>query len=107
MATRWYRNARNDHPPVVHPVIRTHPVTGRKIVYVSPNFTDRDQGLSRQESDALLSFLFARFQRPEFHARLRWESNTVAISGQQVQRRHSRSVRLRHATPPIAPCDFR
>lgn len=74
-----YRNARNDHPPVVHPVIRTHPVTGRKIVYVSPNFTDRIKGLSRQESDALLSFLFARFQRPEFHARLRWESNTVAI----------------------------
>lgn len=74
-----YRSARNDHPPVVHPVIRTHPVSGRKIVYVSPNFTDRIQGLSRQESDALLAFLFARFQRPEFHARLRWESNTVAI----------------------------
>lgn len=74
-----YRKARNDHRPVVHPVIRTHPVTGRKIVFVSPNFTDRIQGLSRPESDALLSFLFARFQRPEFHARLRWEKNTVAI----------------------------
>ncbi len=74
-----YLKARSDHPPVVHPVVRTHPLTGRKIVYVSPNFTDRIRGLSRQESDALLAFLFARFQRSEFHARLRWEKNTVAI----------------------------
>ena len=74
-----YRKARNDHLPVVHPVIRTHPITGKKIVYVSPNFTDRIKGLSRQESDALLGLLFARFQRPEFQARLRWEKNTVAV----------------------------
>jgi len=64
---------------VVHPVIRTHPVTGKKTVYVSPNFTDRIKGLPRQESDALLAFLFARFQRPEFQARLRWEKDTVAV----------------------------
>lgn len=74
-----YRQARKDHLPVTHPVIRTHPVTGKKIVYVSPNFTDRIKGLPRQESDALLTLLFARFQRPEFQARLRWEQNTVAI----------------------------
>jgi taurine dioxygenase len=74
-----YRQARNDHAPVVHPVVRVHPVTGKKIVYVSPNFTDRIKGLPRQESDALLALLFARFQRPEFQARLRWEKNTVAI----------------------------
>ena len=74
-----YRQARGDHLPVTHPVIRVHPVTGKKIVYVSPNFTDRIKGLPRQESDALLSLLFARLQRPEFHARLRWEPNTVAI----------------------------
>ncbi len=74
-----YRKAREENLPVVHPVIRTHPVTGKKLVYVSPNFTDRIKGLPRQESDALLSFLFARFQRPEFQARLRWEQNTVAI----------------------------
>lgn len=74
-----YRQARNDHAPVVHPVVQIHPVTGKKLVYVSPNFTDRIKGLPRQESDALLAFLFARFQRPEFQARLRWEKNTVAI----------------------------
>jgi alpha-ketoglutarate-dependent taurine dioxygenase len=74
-----YRQARADYLPVVHPVVRTHPVTGRKLVYVNPNFTDRIKGLSRQQSDALLTFLFAQFQRPEFQARLRWEAHTVAI----------------------------
>ena len=74
-----YRKARAENLPVVHPVVRTHPITGKKLVYVNPNFTDRIKGLSRQQSDALLSFIFAQFQRPEFQARLRWEKNTVAI----------------------------
>jgi taurine dioxygenase len=74
-----YRKARADHLPVVHPVIRTHPVTGKKLVYVNPNFTDRIKGLPRVESDALLRQLFSLFERPDFQARLRWEPNTVAI----------------------------
>ncbi|TVT52501.1 MAG: taurine catabolism dioxygenase [Azoarcus sp. PHD] len=74
-----YRKARAENLPVVHPVVQTHPVTGKKLVYVNPNFTDRIQGLSRQESDALLALLFRRFERPEFQARLRWEQHTVAI----------------------------
>jgi taurine dioxygenase len=74
-----YRKARADYLPVVHPVVRVHPVTGKKLVYVNPNFTDRIKGLSRQQSDALLTFLFAQFQRPEFQARLIWEQHTVAI----------------------------
>ncbi|THF65302.1 TauD/TfdA dioxygenase family protein [Pseudothauera rhizosphaerae] len=74
-----YRKARAEHLPVVHPVVRTHPVTGRKLVYVNPNFTSHIKGLPRQESDQLLNLLFARFTRPDFHARLRWEKDTVAI----------------------------
>jgi len=74
-----YRKARSDHLPVTHPVIRVHPVTGKKVVYVNPNFTDRIKGLSRQESDALLAQLFALFVRPDFQARLRWQKNTLAI----------------------------
>lgn len=74
-----YRKARADYLPVVHKVVQKHPVTGRKFVYVNPNFTDRIKGLSRQQSDALLAFLFAQFQRPEFQARWRWEKNVVAI----------------------------
>jgi len=74
-----YRQARTDHLPVIHKVIQTHPITGRKFVYVSPNFTLRIRGLSRQESDALLTFLFGLFEKPEAQARWRWENNAVAI----------------------------
>jgi taurine dioxygenase len=74
-----YRKARSDYLPALHPVIRTHPVTGRKLVYVNPNFTSHIKGLSRQESDALLSYLFGLFQKPEVQARLRWDAGTVAI----------------------------
>jgi len=74
-----YAQARAEHLPVVHPVVRTHPVTGKKILYVNPNFTDKIKGLARQESDALLSLLFGLFEKPELQARLRWEVGTVAI----------------------------
>lgn len=74
-----YRKARADNLPVVHPVIRVHPVTGRKVVYVNPNFTDKILGLQRQESDALLTYLFGLFEKPDFQARLRWEKDTVAV----------------------------
>lgn len=58
----------------------SHPlVTGKKIVYVSPNCTDRIKGLPRQKATRCWPSLFARFQRPEFQARLRWEENTVAV----------------------------
>lgn len=74
-----YAKARAEYLPVVHPVVRTHPVTGKKILYVNPNFTDRIKDLSRQESDALLSLLFGLFEKPEVQVRLRWKVNTVAI----------------------------
>lgn len=74
-----YRRARAEHLPVVHKVVQVHPLTGRKFVYVSPNFTLRIRGLSRQESDALLAFLFSLFEKPEAQARWRWENNAVAI----------------------------
>lgn len=74
-----YRKARAEHLPVVHPVIRTHPVTGKKLVYVNPNFTSHIRGLPREESDQLLGLLFSRFSRPDFHARLRWEEGTLVV----------------------------
>ena len=74
-----YAKARSEYLPVLHPVVRTHPVTGKKILYVNPNFTDRIKGVSRQESDALLALLFGLFEKPEVQVRLRWETDTVAI----------------------------
>jgi taurine dioxygenase len=74
-----YAQARADNQPVLHPVVRTHPISGRKILYVNPDFTTKIKGLTRKESDALLTFLFGQFEKPEVQARLRWEQNTVAV----------------------------
>jgi taurine dioxygenase len=73
------REARAKYPPVEHPVVRVHPITGKKIVYVNPTFTSHIKGLTRSQSDTLLTQLFALPQVPEFQARLRWQSGTLAV----------------------------
>ncbi len=62
-----------------HPVVRTHPVTGRESLYLSPAHTTHINGLPQQESDALLETLFAHALRDDFKCRVRWQPGTVAI----------------------------
>lgn len=64
---------------VVHPVVRTHPVTGRRSLYVNPMFTQQIVGLSKPESAALLAMLYDLSTRPELCCRIHWENGTVAI----------------------------
>src|SRR5450755_3650012 len=64
-----YDRAVAKHPPVTHPVIRTHPVSGRKALFVNEGFTTHIHELSARESDALLAFLFAHAARLEFIVR--------------------------------------
>ena len=71
--------ARAKYPPVTHPVVRVHPVTGKKILYVNPTFTTHIHGLSRAQSDALLAQLFALITAPEVQARWRWQPDTLAV----------------------------
>jgi len=66
-------------PRAIHPVVRTHPVTGHKILYVNPTFTAHLEGLPPAEADALLAFLFQHQEQPEFQCRWRWQQNDLAI----------------------------
>ena len=66
-------------PPVTHPVIRTHPVTGKKLVFVNANSTTRIRELPELESEAVLRFLFEHVRTPEFQVRFKWDESSVAF----------------------------
>jgi len=66
-------------PVSVHPVIRTHPVTGRKAIFVNKQFTARINELPHDEGDTLLAFLVRHLTRPEFQCRFRWGPHSIAI----------------------------
>jgi taurine dioxygenase len=66
-------------PPVEHPVVRTHPETGRKSVFLAINTATHIVGLDSDESDALLDQLYRLSDRPEYQVRLRWSVDTVAM----------------------------
>jgi len=68
-----------DIEPSTHPVVRVHPETGRRLLFVNRNFTTRIVELSPAESRALLALLFAHINTPAFHVRYRWEVNSVAF----------------------------
>ena len=68
-----------EYPRALHPVVRTHPESGRKSLYVNPSFTTRIDGLSKTESDALLQMLYQHQQRPEFQVRFQWTQNAIAL----------------------------
>lgn len=74
-----YEKARREHPPVTHPVVRTHPETGRRGLFVNYGFTTHIKGLKRKESAALLKFLHEHIQQPEFLVRWRWKPNSIAF----------------------------
>jgi taurine dioxygenase len=70
---------RRSLPPVSHPVVRTHPRTGEKILFVNPTYVTMIEGLSRNESAALLDMLFKHIGRPEYQVRQKWTEGDVAI----------------------------
>lgn len=75
---RW-EAARDKHPPVVHPVIRTHPESGRRGLFVSEGFTSRIVELDKKESDAVLAHLRVHVAKPEFTVRWRWKRHDLAF----------------------------
>ena len=78
------RYDRNDpepqtYPQAEHPVIRTHPVTGRNAIFVNRTFTTRIVQLTARESDAMLNMLFHHLEQPQFQCRFKWEKGSVAF----------------------------
>jgi taurine dioxygenase len=67
------------YPRAEHPVIRTHPVTGKKALYVNRGFTKRLIGVPRDESHAILHYLYEHAENPLFQCRFRWQPNSIAF----------------------------
>jgi taurine dioxygenase len=66
-------------PAVSHPIVRTHPETGRKILYVNSIFVSHVDSVSDADSEALLQQLCQQAMVPEYQCRFRWEPNSVAF----------------------------
>jgi taurine dioxygenase len=63
----------------IHPVIARHPGSGRKVLFVNHNYTERFEGWTREESLPLLNYLIAQATRPEHTCRFRWEEGSIAF----------------------------
>jgi taurine dioxygenase len=88
-AKERYERAVAKHPPVNHPVIRTHPVSGRKGLFVNEGFTTHINELPPQESQAVLAFLFAHVGRPELTVRWKWRVDDVAFWDNRVTQHYA------------------
>jgi taurine dioxygenase len=76
-------------PKAEHPVIRTHPVSGRKGLFVNRGFTTRIVQLKRAESAAVLEMLYRHVETPELHCRFRWQPRSVAFWDNRAVQHHA------------------
>ncbi|MCB0996575.1 MAG: TauD/TfdA family dioxygenase [Acidimicrobiales bacterium] len=79
VSERWTRSGDADQTLTSHPVVRTHPESGRKAIFVNSIFTTGIVGMNPDESAALLRFLIGHVSHPMFQVRFRWEPNSVAF----------------------------
>ncbi len=100
-------------PISVHPVIIRHPVTGRKVIYVNTDFTSHINEVPRQESDAVLRYLYEHCNKHEWTCRFRWSAHSIAFWDNRCTQHkaiwdywpHVRSgfrVQLEGSGPPVA-----
>ena len=79
MSERRIAKARQEHPLVEHPVVRTHPETGERGIYVNRIFTSHIADVEPEESDAILERLTRQIMNPTFQCRFRWSVGAVAM----------------------------
>lgn len=73
------QQAVRDNPPTKHPVIRVHPVSGKRCIFVNPLFTTHIAGVPEPESRAILAFLWAHAVSPEYTVRFAWSPRAIAF----------------------------
>ena len=109
-----FRDPGKQYPRSEHPVVCTHPETGRRLLFVNSIFTKRIVQLTQLESDALLGCLFRHIETAEFQCRFRWQRNSVAFwDNRSVQhhamwdyfpaRRHGYRVTIKGERPFFRP----
>ena len=117
-ADRGVDDSGRSYPHADHPVVRTHPDSGRQALYVNPSFTTRINELSAAESRALLTFLYRHQQRPEFQVRFNWSQNAIALWDNRCtqhfalwdywpEERKGHRVTIRGERPYFRPAPFR
>ena len=72
-------DTKKKYPSAIHPIVRTHPETKKKALYINKFFTTRIEGLSKQESKLILGYLFNHCEKTDFQIRYRWNKNDMAF----------------------------
>lgn len=88
----WHKSlikTAEENPPVIHPVVQSHPETGKETLYINEQFTRYFNELDRQESDELLCHLFEIARRPEFQVRFKWDKGSIAIWDNRVTQHYA------------------
>jgi taurine dioxygenase len=78
-----------EYPRAEHPVVRTHPVTGKKALYVNKGFTRRILGIPLDESEGILDYLYEHMANPLFQCRFRWQENSIAFWDNRCVQHHA------------------
>ncbi len=111
-AAEFYAKQDAERPPTRHPIVRTHPETGRKLLYVSPRFTIAIDGIDDAAGQALLDELFAHQLTPEFRYRHHWRPGDLVIwDNRAVNHRacggyDDDDIRLMHRTTVLGDAPF-
>ena len=80
---------KNAATEATHPIVRVHPETGRKSLYLSPAFTTRFEGMTVRESKPLIDFLYDHATQSQFGCRLHWQAGSLALWDNRVSLHHA------------------